>query len=329
MITYNAGDFFENDIADIGILREKIRSDHKWKRPLALRHVLDKFKPDGVIAFMAGPSFYSEISSIIDKRWTLIVSERSTEPAQQQGLMSYLLRHFYYFADYITTNSDANHRQLIKNNPSLSNKIFTIRNAVDLERFRPVPGAEKRDYIKLTVLASHKPARNFKGLADAVNILSKDPLVPAFAVSWYGDEAPGYTKIDEDYAASVGVSSIIRIIKATKHPEEVLNSSDALILPSFWEGMPNSACEALAVGCPIILSDVSDARFLVNGGKTGFLFDPLSSESLSEAIRLFMNLPESERNTMRSEARIFAERELNPSRMASEYETLIKARVRQ
>jgi len=47
---------------------------------------------------------------------------------------------------------------------------------------------------------------------------------------------------------------------------------DAFVHPSFYEGMPNVVCEALAAGLPVLVSDVCDHPLLVEKGVQGFLF---------------------------------------------------------
>ena len=72
--------------------------------------------------------------------------------------------------------------------------------------------------------------------------------------------------------------------------QKLLADSDALILASHYEGLPNVVCEALACGRPILASNVSDNRVLVKDGYRGFLFDPNKPDSISESISSLMKL---------------------------------------
>jgi glycosyltransferase involved in cell wall biosynthesis len=328
-VTYNAGKHFEPELSAKGIPRLKLDSCPKWMRPIALRRVLNKFQPDGVIAFQEAPSLYAEIASFGLKRWRLIVSERSAVPFSEISLLFRYLKYFHRFADIVTTNSNANRLQLEQAFPFLCPRLVTIYNAVDLNRFRPVKGPESRDELRFVVLASHKPARNFEGLALAVRILSDDETTPAFSIDWFGDEAPGWLARDQACCERVGVGSVIHLHPATNAPEDVLDAADALIMPSLWEGLPNSVCEALSVGCPVLMSDVADARFLVQEGLTGYLFDPRSPESTADAMRKFLFLSSDQRQASRVEARRFAERVFDPTRYVSAYEALLDGQVPQ
>jgi glycosyltransferase involved in cell wall biosynthesis len=69
-------------------------------------------------------------------------------------------------------------------------------------------------------------------------------------------------------------------------------------MPSFFEGLSNTVCEAMACGRPILSSDVCDAGNLVQNGVNGFLFDPASPEDIAAAIMRFVRLSKDERATM-------------------------------
>ena len=57
------------------------------------------------------------------------------------------------------------------------------------------------------------------------------------------------------------------------NPCDAVSSADALILPSFTEGVSRSALEALYLGVPCVVRDVDGNRELIQSGHNGFLFD--------------------------------------------------------
>lgn len=281
-----------------------------------------RWRADAVIAFQEAPSFYAEVASLVGRRWQLIVSERSAIPLDQSGLAFRAIRRMHVTADVVTTNSHANRRLIEDVVPALRDRVVTVYNAVDLERFAPGTQStvERNGFV---VLASHKASRNFEGLALGVRLLLDDPSVPPFSIAWYGDEAPGWLARDARNAADLGVEHVLKLLPATRTPETILASADALILPSLWEGLPNSVCEALAAGCPVLIGDIADARSLVVEGDTGFVFDSTSPSAIAEAIRCFLRLSTEQRNRMRIAARQFAEVNFNPDRYVAAYERLL------
>jgi colanic acid/amylovoran biosynthesis glycosyltransferase len=63
-----------------------------------------------------------------------------------------------------------------------------------------------------------------------------------------------------------------------------LQACDLFVLPSFVEGLPVSAIEAMAIGVPVIATNIAGTSELVEHGKTGLLVRPSDSQALSEAI---------------------------------------------
>ncbi len=106
--------------------------------------------------------------------------------------------------------------------------------------------------------------------------------------------------------------------------QKLLADSDALILPSHYEGLPNVVCEALACGRPILASNVSDNRLLVKDGYRGFLFDPNKPDSISESISSLMKLKPEQRNLMSKRCREYAEQYLSNDIMIEGYQSLFE-----
>jgi len=104
---------------------------------------------------------------------------------------------------------------------------------------------------------------------------------------------------------------------------ELLGSCDALIHPSFYEGLPNAICEALACGRPVLASAVCDHPRLVQEGVTGFLFDPGNADDIAQAIHKCHLRSVEERVRMGRKARQYAQSELSLDICGRRYEELL------
>jgi glycosyltransferase involved in cell wall biosynthesis len=68
---------------------------------------------------------------------------------------------------------------------------------------------------------------------------------------------------------------------------ELLHAADAAVLSSRWENFPHVAVEALAVGTPVIATDVGGVREIVEDEVNGLVVPAGDARSLAEAIRRF------------------------------------------
>ena len=75
---------------------------------------------------------------------------------------------------------------------------------------------------------------------------------------------------------------------ATSQILTVYHQADALCLPSVREGFPNVICEAMACGLPILCSHVGDNPRIVADTSSGWIFDPYTVDSISDALLSFL-----------------------------------------
>ena len=70
---------------------------------------------------------------------------------------------------------------------------------------------------------------------------------------------------------------------------DILNAADIFVFPSFHEGMPVSALEAMACGLPVVCSEIRGNVDIVQDGINGFLFAPTNSILLSQRLLMLMD----------------------------------------
>jgi glycosyltransferase involved in cell wall biosynthesis len=71
-----------------------------------------------------------------------------------------------------------------------------------------------------------------------------------------------------------------------------LSQTSVFVLPSYREGVPRSTQEAMAMGRPIITTDVPGCRETVVDGINGFLVPPRNATALAIAMEKFMREPD-------------------------------------
>lgn len=79
-------------------------------------------------------------------------------------------------------------------------------------------------------------------------------------------------------------SDIVDVLGSRNDVLNLLESSDAFVLPTFREGFSRVLLEAAAVGLPIISTNVTGVRDFTRHGKEALLVEPKNSQALAEAM---------------------------------------------
>jgi glycosyltransferase involved in cell wall biosynthesis len=200
-------------------------------------------------------------------------------------------------------------------------RICVIPSGIDLQRFRP----------------TGKPSRIMRELG-----FPPDAFIVGFSGRLAEEKAPlSFLRI----AASMASESPIRFVMTGAGPlgekvrtalrhdrlgerlhfagmvddvRDYLGCYDILILPSIFDGRPTVVMEALAMGIPVVASEVGSLPDLVIHGETGFLCKPTDLRAFASHIQwLYDHLEEYAR--MRQAARQFAEAHFRLEPMVASY----------
>lgn len=96
----------------------------------------------------------------------------------------------------------------------------------------------------------------------------------------------------------LGLSRRVRLLGLRDDMAELYGASDALVLSSAWEGMPNVVLEAMASAKPVVATAVGAVPEIVSDGETGFVVPPGDHAALAGAMERMMGLAPEERRAM-------------------------------
>ena len=149
----------------------------------------------------------------------------------------------------------------------------------------------------------------------------------------YGDRvsvtALGYSEEDyEDKLKEAQNGGYLEVIPFQKDVHPYIKEADAILMPSYHEGMSNVILEASSTGRPVLASDISGCREGVDDGISGYLFKAQDGEALFAAMDKFMNLSVKDRADMGRAARVKMEKEFDREKVADAYLAKIKSILR-
>ncbi len=169
--------------------------------------------------------------------------------------------------------------------PDAADRVVTIHNGVDTEKFAPGAHTQAADAMRATLgigerrLVAAFAAREWghKGLKQSIEALA---LAPEWelVVAGGGDEARYRALAD-----SLGVGERVHWLGVVREIQVVYALADAFVLPSSYETFSLVTFEAAASGLPVLATPVSGVRELIRDGENGFL---IAAEPGSIAERL-------------------------------------------
>jgi glycosyltransferase involved in cell wall biosynthesis len=154
------------------------------------------------------------------------------------------------------------------------------------EQARRALGLTPGEPLVLTV-ARQERAKGLDVLIDTVKPVRKEHEGTKYAVAGRGGGASGYLL---EQLAEVGAESDFTFLGTRSDVAELLCAADVFVLPSRREGLPGSLLEAMALECPVVVSDLPQVREVVDES-TALIVPPDDPDALAEAITQSLSDP--------------------------------------
>jgi glycosyltransferase involved in cell wall biosynthesis len=159
-----------------------------------------------------------------------------------------------------------------------AHRVAVMHNPVELPR--TVPAREGRERVQFLFLGRIGPRKGAFDLLQAFGALSPDLRARARLVFAGDGEVEALRHQAAKYGATVTVLSWVDAARR----EILLRESDALVLPSYSEGVPMAILEAMACGLPLIVSPAGGIPDVVTDRQEGIFVKAGDTSGLARAM---------------------------------------------
>ena len=224
--------------------------------------------------------------------WSRNVARQNSSVLRTQAaliLEGFVLRR----ADLIFVATEDDRRYLLQKHRVLPKKVTLLPNPIDTELFRPIPDVEKEKGL-IAFVGRLEPEKNLDLLVRAVLRTPEARLILV-----------GEGSQETALRVITAGSNQVKFCGTMPNGElpELLNRAEVFVLPSQYEGSPKALLEAMACELPVIGTNVSGIRDVIQHGENGLLCTE-SEEGIAAAIRTLL-ADQALRSQLAYQARLF------------------------
>ncbi|MGL5548557.1 MAG: glycosyltransferase family 4 protein [Culicoidibacterales bacterium] len=288
---------FSKELRELGItlINTKInrRGTNIYSDLKLIKHYVQicrKVKPDVVLTYTIKPNIYGGIACQILKIPYLTNITGFGSALQSESISQKIITRLYklgvkeskcIFFQNATNCQIANHLNIVNHQKT---KLLP-GSGVNLLDYELLDVVEKKTINFLFVGRIMKDKGIDELLAIIPSILKKNKMVEFVIVG----------PLEENYEAQMSslvseYSSRFKYEGEQTNIQSYLKNTDALILPSYHEGLSNVLLEAAASGRAVLASNIPGCQETFIEGESGFGFESKNQQSLQEAIEKFLTL---------------------------------------
>ncbi len=259
----------------------------------------DKWRDVDVVHVHLFPSqlYVSLFRRLLPSRTRFVTTEHSTHNRRRGNVALQLVdKHMYQQYEEITCISEGSRAALADWQPSIKNRLHTIYNGVEIEKYS-VSRMTSNHLIQIISVGRLAEPKNYSGTIAAMAMLGNLALR-------YQIVGEGSLRTDlEKQITKLHLEDTIQLLGHRTDVPQLLSNADIFVLYSAWEGFGLAVVEAMASGLPVIVSDVPGVNEIIRSEDDGGLVVPTENpKALADAIRRLIANP-SLRNELGQRAR--------------------------
>lgn len=293
------------EFVDLDVPLYHIAKVHRfdWSTMRMLSKIISKQQIDVVNAHHFLSFFYSFYGCKLANRRGLVYTEHSLwEIEAISPKWRFIGRMLLPFADAAVGISDEVRNGLKSTFKLKGSKACVITNGVDCQLLGPA--VDKAQYktkygfsgsdIIIGMVANLKNNKNHIFLLQVFRTLQKtfDNLKLVFVGQGFTGDPEGSEDEIRSFIKESDLQKSVSLLGARSDVPDLLKTFDIFCLTSFQEGLPISLIEAMASGLPVVGTDVTGIKDVINHKTNGFLVELNNEKQLSDALHKLVEDPQ-------------------------------------
>jgi glycosyltransferase involved in cell wall biosynthesis len=293
---------------------------------------IKKIKADIIFSYSVKPSLFSMLESWRQHNFYFITGLGSAFINKNYCFwikpllysLKYIRRIFNksYSDSFVFLNSD-DRAYFVNNKLCLFNNSCVIPGeGIDLKFYRASHMVMNRSYVKFLFIGRLIKHKGVYELMEACRLLKKNGI--KFECTWIGpldDHNPSGRNMMfcQENLAQYNINYIGEVKDVRLH----IKNHDVVVLPSYAEGISRVLLESMAIGRPIITTNVNGCRELVKHRYNGFIVKPKDVISLYDAMVSATKISREELKKLGIAGKEIVKRKYSIALVLNNYQTLI------
>ena len=255
-----------------------------------LKQFLSEKKPDILHGWLFSGNAYARLAAGSHPDYAVVISERCVD-SWKSGWQLWLDRKLIPRADRLVANSTpvAEFYQQLGFPPE---RTVVIRNGITIPDISQPDGSRLRreldipDEARVVGFAGRlAPQNRVTDLIRAFELIANHDLTVCFVIVGDGPQREEL----ESFARYLHLDHLIRFVGHREDVTSVLSHLDVFWLASDFEGQSNSLMEAMALGRPVVVSDIDANRELVTHEEDGLVVPVRDRVAIAKATLRLLN----------------------------------------
>jgi len=298
---------------------------------MRLRRLLLTERPTTVIAVNLYQALYVACATSLMSHRPRTVALVNTSTFRGRRLWKRIYQFVLSRFDLTVHGSQAQRRFWVDENRRAHDNSSVIYNGVDSAHFEPIGAFEEAKRLRARLGVSPKallmgtvgqmrPEKNQEVLLTTLRRLRVARVDAHLVVAGDGPLREFLAR----RAVELEVADRVSFVGELEDVRPVLTALDVFVLPSTAvESFSNAALEAMAIGRPVILSDIGGAREMIDDGVEGYVVSPTELAARLPALIAALYADQRKRQQMGIAARRRAETRFSVAAMVANYRALL------